>query len=164
MEEIDLSDLAFDFEDYFERHRRGEMSDEEREEFDARVIGIFCRRMLMTANADGHWNEWENFAAYHLAKKLRMVIGGVPWRKSIRLPFEWGTYESDYSRTDQRAIEIFCAIRNSLQDNPDGAVTDLISTQAAEHCVSFETARADYYRVKLAFDNGVGFKPFLKFD
>lgn len=163
-EDLGLADLTFDFEDYFERHQRGELSEAEAEEFDARVIGIFCRRMLTTASATGTWNDWENFAAYMLAKKLQWVIGGVEWRKQFHLPMEGLTRESDFTRTGERAAEIFCAINNALKVDPSLKVVDLIAAQADRHCVSFESARADYYRAKMSVDAGAGFRPFLKRD
>jgi hypothetical protein len=164
MEEINLSDLGFNFEDYFQRWQRGDLSAEEQVEFDARVIGIFCRRVLLSSQVDGAWTEWESFAAYWLAKKLEQVIGGVPWRKSFDLPYEWGKHESDFSDKGARAVEIFCAVYNTRKDSPDSAVTHLIEEQAYKHCISYETARDDYYRVKKAIDDGLGFSPFLKTD
>lgn len=164
MDEIDLADLDFDFESYFERHDRGELDDGELQEFDARVIGLFCRRLLTTTTATGDWTERESFAAYYLAKKLRQVIGGVPWTKSFSIPFSWGEFEHDFTKTGKRAADIFCAIHNALRANPALAVTELIHQQADEHCVSFETARADYYRAKRSIEEGGGFRPFLNFD
>lgn len=164
MEEIDLADLEFAFEEYFERSARGELSTAEEQEYDARVIGLFCRRMLTNPNATGPWGEWEAFSAYYLAKKLRWVLGGVPWRKQFHLPFEWASHQSDMSRTNQRAANIYCAIHNALRIDPSNSVVDLIRQQADEQCVSFETARADYYRIKKSFDAGTGLGPFLDFD
>lgn len=161
MEPIDLADLSFDFEGYFARWRRGDLSAEELREFDARAIGLFCRRVLDSGSARGEWSDDEEFAALYLAKNLRWVIGGVPWRKQFDLPFDWGTRESDFTRTGERAAAIYSAVQESLRQDSSHLVTDLIRQQADAYCVSFETAREDYYKAKTEFEAGRGFRAFL---
>ncbi len=160
MDEINLRDLDFDFEDYFKRHADGELAEEEAQEFTARVIGLFCRDFF---NSKGDASAVPSWTLNHLAEQMYKVLGGEPWDDALPMPWSKRTSTIE-KRTDERAIDIFCAVTNALTANLNLAVTDQIQQQADKHCVSFETARADYYRVKLAFDNGVGFRPFLKRD
>lgn len=144
MEEINLMDLDFDFEDYFERFRSGEMSEEEKEEFDARVIGVFCRGVFRSNEDPANIPFW---AANYLAEQLYKVLGGEPWTNALPLPW-YPREETFFSKKGKRAMEIYCAVENARRSIDSFNVVDLISEQAKKHCVSYETARADYYSVR----------------
>lgn len=82
---IHLHDMSFDFEDYFKRHGTEEMCDEEAEEFDARVMGIFCRDFF---NSGGDPDAIQPWVIAYLAKAMFNVLGGVPWSQALPTPFD----------------------------------------------------------------------------
>lgn len=149
---IDLSDMTFDFEDYFNRHHDGEMDDAEKEEFSARVYGLFCQSVFNSGGDSGKIPFW---AANYIAEKLVQVLGGVPWPDVMRLP--WDVEEDPFfTPKGERAVNIYAEITNALSASPDANVTTLIAEQAGKHCVSYETARADYYAFKKAVSDKSG--------
>lgn len=160
MEQIDLADLTFNFEDYFDRFRRGELTEQESKEFTARAIGLFCRSFFESRGDTSALPRW---VVNYIAEQMWKVLGGERWDDALPMP--WSERSSLFKkRTDERAADIYSAVHNALHARPELAVTELLQEQADKHCVSFETARADYYRMKLSFDNGTDFRPFLNLD
>jgi hypothetical protein len=139
---IHLHNLSFDFEEYFDRGLE-QMSEGEREEFKARIYGLFCRDVFLSGGDMRRVSFW---AANYVAERLYQALGGVPWEDIMGLP--WDEPTPFFTAKGQRAFEIYAAITNSLAQNPDANTTDLIAQQATKHCVSYETARADYYTWK----------------
>ena len=163
MSDVDLSDLGFDFEGYFDRWENKRLSEEEMEDFDARVIGLFCRRMLIGGTATGQWSRWEDFAAYLLAKKLRPVTGGVRWVHAFDLAHE--PRQSEYTRVGQRALDAYCSIENERRANPSRKITDILQDVATGMNVSYESVRDGYYLTKKAIEKKEGLPDrFLKKD
>ena len=142
---VHLHDLDFDFEDYFERFHAGNMSEDERRDFSARVYGMFCRDFFNSGGDPGAVQPW---AANYIAKNLFQAIGGVPWQDLMGLP--WDEPTPYFTQRGQRAFDIYAGVENTLNDTPDANTTDLIYEQAKTHNVSYETARADYYAMKKA--------------
>jgi hypothetical protein len=140
---IHLHDLSFDFEGYFERHRTGEMPEAEREEFSARVYGLFCRDVFRSG---GDMRRAAFWSANYVAEKLFQALGGIPWEDIMNLP--WDTPTPFLKPKGERALNIYAGVTNALVAHPRANTTDLISEQAKNNNVSYETARAAYYAVK----------------
>lgn len=147
-----LDDLKFDFEDYFERFHAGNMSDDEKNDFAARVCGMFCRDFWSSGGKPEAVQPW---VMSYIANMLHQSIGGVPWGDLASLP--WDATTQFFTPKGQRAFDIYAHVENSLKDTPDANVTDLISEGAKHHNVSYETARADYYAMKKAIKWKTGF-------
>lgn len=142
-----LADLSFDFEGYFERHKSGSMSDAEVEEFDARMIGMFCRDVFQ--GGPGAVKPW---VAHAMANGMIKVLAGEDW--DCALPMPWSPDFSPFSRAEQRALKVYCNITNALTVNPTANVTDLLQAEADYLNLAFPTIRADYYKIKGAIDRG----------
>jgi len=145
---IQLDDFDFDFEDYFERYGSGTMDEGEQEEYSARVYGYFCQLVYASKDDPVKIPFW---VANYITKKFRDALGGVPWPDTMRLP--WDIEENPFfTAKGKRAVDIYRAITNGLSADPSANVTSLIAEQAGKYCVSYETARADYYAFKKAVD------------
>lgn len=142
---IHFHDMSFDFEDYFNRYESGTMCEEEKEEFSARVMGLFCRDSFDS----GTVKPW---VANYIAEKLYEALGGVPWSDIMGLP--WDERTSYLTPKGERAFETYAYVHNTQLEQPDARITDLIAEAAKKLNVSFETARADYYAMK----SGIGKK------
>lgn len=154
---IHLHDLSFDFEDYFDRFHSGDMTDQERDEFSARVYGMFCRDFFTSGGDPGAVPRW---VANYIAEKLFQVLGGVPWQDIMGMP--WDEPTPYLTPKGQRALAIYADVENTLNSTPGANTTDVISEQAKKHNVSYETARADYYAMKKSLKEKTGIpKKFL---
>ena len=148
---VNLQDLTFDFEDYFERHDAGNMSEDEKRDFSARIYGMFCRDFF---NSSGDPGAIKPCVANYIAKKLYQVLGGVPWGDIMRMP--WDEPTPFLTPRGERALNIYACIENALKDTPSANVTNLICEQSSILNVSYETARADYYAAKKWIGSGTG--------
>lgn len=142
---IHLHDLSFDFEDYFERYEKREMDEDEASEYNARVMGLFCKALWESGGDTRAIPPW---VADHLAKKFYESLGGVPWGDLMGLP--WDQKTPVFTKKGQRAFDIYAYIQNTLKSQPDANVTDLLAEAAKQLNISYETARADYYSMKNA--------------
>lgn len=155
---IHLNDLDFDFDDYFSRSAAGELTDGEREEYKARVIGLFCHSVF---TSDGDMGKVPFWIANYLAEALHQVLGGVPWNKVLGTPFD--PYQSDFTPQGDRAMAIYCNVENARRANPEANITTFIAAEAALHNVSYETARGDYYAIRKGIQMRTGIpERFLK--
>lgn len=134
---IDLSDMTFDFDDYFKRFDEKTLTQEEFEEFSARVMGLFCREFI-EHRAVPHW------VMNYMCEQMYKVLGGEEWAHAFPLP--WTTETPIRSRSDQLALEMFCDIANQLKADPTAKVTTVIASVASTRNVSYELARAGYYK------------------
>lgn len=148
---IHLHDMSFDFEDYFDRYASEEMGEEERKEFGARVMGLFC---LDFFNSGGDPAAIKPWVANYLAKAMYNVLGGVPWSQAIPTPFDAPGTQSMYTEKGGRGMAIYGAVENGK--SVKAGVTNLLAKQAEKFNISFETARGDYYKVKKSIENGSG--------
>jgi hypothetical protein len=148
---VDLQDLNFDFEDYFKRYHDGNMSEDEKRDFSARVYGMFCRDFFNSSSDPGAVKPW---VAKYLAEKLWQVLGGVPWQDIMNMP--WDVPTPFFTPIGQRAFGIYAGVENTLHDTPDANVTDLIVEQARKHNVSYQTARTDYYDMRKGIKSKTG--------
>ncbi len=157
---IHLCDLDYDFEDYFQRFEAKQLNDDEKQDFSARVYGMFCRDFFKSGGVPAAIEPW---VASYIAHKLIQVLGGVPWHDIMDMP--WDEPTPMFTPRGKRAFDIWAGVMNALRDRPDARITDLIAQQASERHVSYETARADYYTMKTAMDAQQGIPPkFLNSD
>jgi hypothetical protein len=139
---IDLSDMSFDFEDYFERFHGGQMDAEEREEFDARVLGLFCQSFIKSGGDTSAIPRW---VASYLTEQIYKVLAGGDFAEAFRMPEPWRQPEPFRTRAQERSLEIFCDIANTIKNSPNSKITNAIAEVAVKHNASYETARAAYY-------------------
>ena len=144
MEEIDLSDMSFDFEDYFERFHSGDMSKEEKEEFDARILGLFCQSFIRSQGDPAAIPKW---VASYMCEQIYKVLGGLQFADAFKMPEPWQQPAPIRSRAEQEALEIFCDVANALRSDSSLKITDAISDAARRRNASYEKARAVSRRV-----------------
>lgn len=156
---IHLMDLDFDFEDYFKRHREGNMSDDEKQDFSARIGGMFCRDFYKSGGDASAIQPW---VMSYIVDRVFQSLGGVPWGDLMNLP--WDNKTKFFTPKGQRAFDIYAHVENTLKKQPDANVTDLISEAARNHNVSYETARADYYAMKKGIKWKTGIPPKFLFN
>lgn len=149
---IHLHDLSFDFEDYFDRFEKGEMDEDEKRDYSARVMGLFCKSLW----EHGDTRAVPYWVANYLAEKLCQSLGGVPWGDLVDLP--WDRKEPFLTKNGQRAFETYAHVHNTLLKNEKANITDLIAEAAKKFNVSYETARKDYYDMKNDFDRNGGIR------
>lgn len=153
-----LGDIDFDFESYFARHKAQELSEEELDEYPARVYALFCSLVYKSHSDPIEIPAW---AAEYVADRLFSGLMGVPWNEEMKLPWD-NEAESPLNPRGQRAMSIYVDIENRKTSEPSAKTTDLIAWQAGENNVSFETARADYYAMKKAIEKKDMPERFLK--
>ncbi|NEX63461.1 hypothetical protein [Noviherbaspirillum galbum] len=157
-DEINLFDLSFNFEDYFERSKQGQLTEQEQSEFAARVMGQFCRDFYK----NGDPADVPYWIMNYLADQMFKALAGEPLQQVLPMPWEDQKASSPWTEKGERALKIYAAIQNELAANSKANVTDLIYQQAKENFISFETARLDYYAIKKGI-NGPGIpEKFLK--
>lgn len=145
MEEINLADMNFDFDDYFKRFEIGMLSEFESEEFDARVLGLFCQSFIRSKGDPAAIPRW---VASHMCEQIYKVLAGDEFANAFRMPPPWQQPSSIFTRAEARAMEIFNDIFITLKDDPTLNTVDVIAAVASNHAVSYETARAAYYKYK----------------
>lgn len=84
-----------------------------------------------------------------LADAFMKVVMGGRWEDELPLP--WTEASSYLPRAENDAISIYCDIANALKADPDAKVVATINAVASTRCVSFEKARAAYYKYKEVF-------------
>jgi hypothetical protein len=141
----ELHNLDYDFEGYFERHKKGELSESEKADFSARIYGMFCRDFYKSG---GDVSKLSFMATAYIADRLYEALQGAPWQDIMRMP--WDVPTPMFTPKGQRAFDIYAGVENERVERPEANVTDLIAKQASVHHVSFETARADYYAMRQA--------------
>lgn len=135
---IDLSDLTFDFEDYFRRYNEGEMDGSEREDFDPRVIGMFVRDVF----ANRPPPDW---VCLRIAKAFHYALGGDELSDVFRFPSPWAQPIDRLTKTTRKQLDLYCAIANFSSENPEYAITECFQAVADAKFVSKKTAEAAYY-------------------
>lgn len=147
---INLADTDFNFEDYFSRFGRGETSAQENAEWDARVLGLFCRDVFEERKVP-------TWVLEHLANEFSKILAGGKWNDSFPLP--WHPADPVRSRSEEIALQIFCDIANEMKRDCTQKITSVIKEIADRHHVSYETARAAWYKHRKHFSDA-----FLKSD
>lgn len=144
----DAADLDFDFERYFERLERGELSEAELSEFTMRVMGKFCRDVL---RSDGDMAQVPFGLAKFVAQRLHQVLDGNDW--ALAFPLPWiEPPEDNLSRRGRRGLEIYQFIADALAERPNEKFETILRNAAEEWSLSYETIRDDYYDIKAWMD------------
>lgn len=144
---VNLIDLTFDFEDYFQRSANGTLTEEEQKEFNGRICGQFCRDFYKNGNA----SDVPNGIMKYMANQMFLVLAGEEWESAFPLP--WTTPTPIRSRADEIALTIFCDIANLLRQDANIKTVKAIEVMADKHHVSFEKARAAWYNGKKWLDD-----------
>ncbi|MDN6859685.1 hypothetical protein QO207_24125 [Pseudomonas sp. CAN2814] len=127
-----------DLDSLFHRIRNGTGTDVDHELFYASIIDRFITRVYAG-------EEVEQWVMDRLADAFSKVLMGGDWIDEIPLPGRPGNAIRPWR--DDRDLQIFCDVSNSL-NLENAAVVNAIQGAADKHAVSFETARAAYYRWK----------------
>lgn len=136
---IHLEDLSFDFEDYFKRADAEELSQQESIEFPARVIGRYCRD-IYARKLPPVW------VLDYVAEAFSKVLAGGEWDDELPMPWTVPNTSHFPSRSMLESIEIIAEISRLMQENPEVRVTSAITAAATAHNVSYEKARAVWYK------------------
>lgn len=136
-----LENLNFDFEDYFFRAREERLSAQEWSEFDARVLGLYCRDTYANKTPPAWVRE-------SIADEFFKVLAGGDSRESFPMPWHTGEGPVRLSRAAQLALDIFSDIADLMHSNPEVKITTACRQIAEAHHVSYETARAAWYKHK----------------
>ena len=133
----DPVNLGFDFESFFEKRER---TPEEWSEYDMRIMGWFCRDFWKNLDP----NDIHPFVLHYIAKKFYNVLAGDTFNNQMPLP--WDPEDPVFSKAEQQGIEIFVNVANQLKADKKAKVTNVIASVAQDYNVSYETARAAYYK------------------
>lgn len=129
-----------DLDALFHRVAHGTASSDDHELFHASVIDRFISRVHSG-------KQIEPWILAFMADALFKVLMGGDWNDELQLPGRPPTEIRPWR--DQRDLEIFCDVSNAI-NLQEMKVTEAIGWAAENHAVSFETARAGYYRWKEA--------------
>ncbi len=136
-----LEDLGFDFEDYFARAREERLSALEWGEFDARILGLYCRDTYANKIPPAWVRE-------SIANEFFKVLAGGDSRESFPMPWSAAEAPPQLSRAAQLALDIFRDIADLMHINPELKITAACKQIGDVHHVSYETARAAWYKHK----------------
>lgn len=136
-----LADDAFPAADgVFDRIRREAGTAEDYEMFHACILARFADRVYAGEAV-------EPWILKFLADAFTKTLAGGLLEGEIQLPGnESRWYESPWSRVERRDLNIFCCVSNAVRVGTPVLVA--IERAAEEFCVSFETARAGYYKFR----------------
>lgn len=138
---IHLEDTSFDFEDYFKRLKADELSEDELAEYPARVMGLYCQKI----SANKVPPDW---VLKYFAREFYKILAGGAWNDSFPLPWNPASPVELLSRTEQEAFDIFADVSWCIKDNPGAKVTEVIQVVADKRHISYEKARAAWYKHK----------------
>ena len=129
----DPANLGFDFEGYFEKKGTDD-------EFQMRIMGQFCRDFWKNGNACDvpYW------IMNYIAERFHQVLVGDTFNNALPLP--WDPADPVRSRAEELSLSIFCDVTNQLKSSEQAKVTNIIASVAQDYNVSYETARAAYYK------------------
>lgn len=138
------TDLEFDFEDYFKRSANRELSDEEADEFTMRAMALFCRDFWKKEDPA----DVPLWLMRYFAEQFYNVLAGEPFNQALPLPWDQADLLGHLSRKERQEREIFMDIAKLLASCPDIKVTRAMQEVADARHVSYETARAAWYKIK----------------
>lgn len=127
-----------DLDELFSRIADDSASGADHDLFDACMIDRFISRVYNSEPV-------EPWILSRMADALHKVMMGGDWNDELLLPGRPTTQVRPWR--DQRDLEIFCDVSNAINLRMM-KVTEAITLAAEQHTVSFETARAGYYRWK----------------
>lgn len=127
------------FKDYCSRIDDGTATEIDHDEFYMRVIARFV--------AQTHKGETiDNWVQSALCRAFEKILLGGDWVDEFPLPWIEGT--KIRPPHEQKNLEIYIYVAQTLIDDPARKVTGLISEAADIYCCSYEKAEAAYYKYK----------------
>ncbi|WP_140668564.1 hypothetical protein [Pseudomonas arsenicoxydans] len=132
-----------DLDKLFRRVNDGNSSEEDHELFDACMLDRFIGRVEAGEPV-------EPWILASLAKSFTHVLMGAQWNDEIRLPGR--PVPQIRSWREQRDLDIFFDVMHCVSGK-GLVVTKAIETVAENHAVSYQAARAAYYRWKALSKN-----------
>lgn len=129
----------FDYTAFCERIRAGEASAKDHEEFTIRAMQMFCRAIYCD-------EEPEKWVQYYFADQFLKILHGSLWCDELPLP--WVPQSQIRTRAEEQGLKIFCDVENAKRASPEKKITNLLNEAAKKYSVSYETARAGYYKGK----------------
>lgn len=142
---INAADMNFDFEDYFDRFIKKEVSSQEENEFTMRVMGMFCREVW---RVDGGTAQIPFWVANYVAEAFYKVLGGEEWHSALPLPWTPQPQNDLLTRRGRRGLEIYALVENEKKEYPGETMESLLRDAAERYSLAYETVRDDFYEVK----------------
>lgn len=125
-----------EIDELFERIRRREGTEEDLELYHAAILHRFAARVYAREPV-------ERWIMRAIADSFCKVVYGEDWEQEFPLPGRGPKPIRPWR--EQRDLEIFCSVSNAV--NLEGEkVTEAIKQAASDAAVSYETARAAYYK------------------
>ncbi|HSH30849.1 MAG TPA: hypothetical protein VK971_13155 [Thiohalobacter sp.] len=128
-----------DLDELFHRIKSGDGTEEDHELFKACLLDRFIQRAFACEPLE----PWISVA---LAESFYKVLSGGDWNTDLRLPGEKPPAIRPWR--EQRDLEIYCNVTNAVNLEGENKITDAIRHAADKAAVSYETARAAYYKWK----------------
>lgn len=134
----ELSDPC-DFDEFCRLIENGQATKIHHDEFYLRIINNFCE----SVQANKMPKAWVLHAISDAFFKVTM---GGRWEDEFPLP--WTDISLPFTRAESKDIDVFCKVANMLRSEPTLKVTEAINKAASDCSVSYEKARAAYYKYK----------------
>lgn len=128
-----------DFDEFCKLIENGQATEKHHAEFYLRIINHFCASI----QANKMPKAWVLHAISDAFFKVTM---GGSWEDEFPLP--WTNISRPFSRAESKNIEVFCKVANMLKSESALKVTEAITKAADDSAVSYEKARAAYYKYK----------------
>ena len=147
---IDPEDGSYDladpqnFDEYIALIRDGTATERHHDEFDLRMIWHFCE-CVDTGKKPKNW------VLLAISKAFFKITMGGRWEDEFPLPWTERTEANPQTITEKKDIKIFREIFDRLMADSNLDITSTITDVARENYVSYEKARAAYYKYKKKF-------------
>lgn len=128
-----------DFSEFSDLVRGGNATAQHHEEFTLRLIEQFMGSVYAGKTPDG-------WVMHALADAFMKVVNGGRWEDELPLP--WTKIPLPHTAAEWQALGVFSDVANAIKSNPDAEVTAVIREVASARNVSYESARAAYYKHK----------------
>lgn len=133
-----------DFDEYCELINNNDANDQHHKEFYLRMIMHFIESVYSEQKP-------KDFVLYALADAFTKIINGGRWEDELPLP--WDDAYSPWTRAESKDLQVFCMVSNMLKSGQESDVTEAIKKAASDSAVSYEKARAGYYKFKKIITN-----------
>jgi hypothetical protein len=119
--------------------RNGTATERHHDEFYLRLLQHFVDRVYAREAP-------ENWVMNALTDAFIKVLQGERWEDALPLP--WTKMTLPHTAAEWQALGIFCDVTKAIKSNTDAEVTAVIRDVASARNVSYESARAAYYKHK----------------
>jgi hypothetical protein len=127
------------FSEFTDLVSNGNATEQHHEEFTLRLIEQFMDSVYAGKTPDG-------WVMHALADSFMKVVNGGRWEDEFPLP--WTKISLPHTAAEWQALGIFCDVTNVIKSSPGAEVTAVIREVASARNVSYESARAAYYKHK----------------